>query len=179
MQEAGIVIPVAIDAKTFRDFAFFDSFIRHKRWRPLALFACIMLCSAILCFILRSRAEQAAFLGGVLVTVGLGLPAVYLLSFLSSVRQQSKKMRLATQRHAYTLTMSEAEGITVKTGKEQLTYRWEEVFAVYRVRAYTYLYVAQQKAYLLPDAQVQDGTDVLWRLLKSSVPAGRLFDRRH
>jgi hypothetical protein len=178
LHEAGIVIPVSINAKIFRDFAFFDSFLRQKRWRPLALFTGILLCSAFLCFIMRGRAEQAVLLGGVLTAVGLGLPAAYFLSFLSSVKTQIKKMRLATQRHAYTLTLSGTEGIAVKTGNEQLTYRWEEVFAVYRLRCCSYLYVAQNKAYLIPDANVEGGAEALWEMLKTTVPAGRLFDRR-
>jgi hypothetical protein len=178
MQEAGIVVPAAIDAKTFRDFAVFDSFIRQKRWRMLSLFTCIMLGSAIICFIMRGRAEQAVLLGGVLTAVGLGLPVAYLLSFFLSIKTQSEKMRLKTQRHAYTLTMMKAEGIEVKAGKELLKHRWEEVFAVYRWRTYTYLYVSQQKAYLMPDQQVPGSADALWRLLEGSVPAGRLFDLR-
>ena len=176
MQKEGMLVQVSIDAKIFRDFAIFDSFIRQKRWRPLAFFACILLGSAVLCFVMRSRAEQAVLLGSVLTVIGIGLPVVYLLSFLSSVKEQSKKMLLKTQRHAYTLLMSKAGGIEIKAGKEQLKYRWAEVFSVYRWHTYTYLYVAQQKAYLMPDQQVHGGADALWTLLKDSVPAGKLFD---
>jgi len=178
MHNASILVPVSIDAKIFRDFALFDSFFLKRRWRPLAFFAGILICSAFICFMMRSRAEQAAFLGGLLVTVGLGLPVVYFLSFLSSIKQQCKKMRLNTPRRAYTLTLNTAEGITVETGKEKLDYRWEDVFAIYRIHHYIYLYVSQQKAYLLPDVQVEGDADALWELLASSVPAGRLFDRR-
>ena len=177
-KNAEMVVPVSIDARIFRDFALFDSFVQKRRWRPLALFSGILLCSACACFAMRGRAEQAVLLGGILVLVGLGLPIVYVLSFLSSIRQQSKKMRLATGRHAYTLTLTAQEGVTVSTGKEQLSYRWNELFAVYRVRQYTYVYVSPQKAFLLPDAQLEGGAGALWQLLKGAVPAGRLYGRR-
>ena len=178
MQKEGIVVPVSIDAGIFRNFALFDSFYRQKRWRPLAVFAAILLASAIICFTLAPRSEQAVFLGSLLTLIGLGLPVVYYASYLSSIGQQCKKLRLTVPRHAYTITLGTEEGILADTGRERLPYRWEDVHGVYRAGKCTYLYVAPQKAYLLPDHQVPGGADALWELLKGSVPAGRLHGRR-
>ncbi len=178
MKEISVTVPVSIDAKIFRDFALFDGFFRRRRWRPLALFTGILLSSALVCFLMRNRAEQAVFLGSVLALVGIGLPVAYVLSFLSSIRQQSKKMRLATGRHAYTIFLSDSDGIAAEVGKERLTYRWEDVFAIYHLRRATYLYVTPGKAYLLPDAQVPGGAKLLWDLFEKSAPAGRVFLRK-
>ena len=178
MQRADITVSVYIDAKTFLSFALFDSFVRQRRWRPLAIFSGILLASGIICYLMIGKAEQAALLGSVLTLVALGIPAVYFFSFLSSVRQQSEIMRLSTPRYAYTLTFGADDGITVKAGKEQQIVQWEDVFSVYRVRHAIYLFASQQKAYLLPDNQIEGGADCLWLLLKSKMPANRLFDKR-
>ena len=178
MKEISVTVPVSIDARIFRDFALFDGFFRQHRWRPLALFTGILLISAFVCFLMRNRAEQAAFLGIVLALIGTGLPVAYVLSFLSSIRHQSKKMRLTANRHAYTITLSESDGIAAEVGKERLVYRWEDIFAIYHLRRATYLYVAANKAYLPPDAQVPGGAKLLWDLFEKSAPAGRIFLRK-
>jgi hypothetical protein len=89
-----VTVPVSIDARIFRDFALFDGFFRQHRWRPLALFTGILLISAFVCFLMRNRAEQAAFLGIVLALIGTGLPVAYVLSFLSSIRTRAKRCGL-------------------------------------------------------------------------------------
>ncbi len=40
-------------------------------------------------------------------------------------------MRLTANRHAYTITLSESDGIAAEVGKERLVYRWEDIFAIY------------------------------------------------
>ena len=73
--------PVWLDARitpeVFREFAFFDTFRRQKRWKGPALFALIMGGFAGVCFALRGSREQAALIGAVLLVVGLGLPEVF------------------------------------------------------------------------------------------------------
>ena len=176
MQNFDVVIPVSIDAKIFRKFALFDSFVRQRRWRPLALFTAILLASAVVCFIMASKMEEAVLLGSVLTLVALGLPIVYIFSFLLSVKQQSEKMRLSVRRYAYTLAFNANDCITIKTAKEQLHVKWEDVFSVYRLHHAIYLYISQKKAYLLPADQLECSLDNLWRLMKSKVPGDRLFE---
>ena len=51
-----ITIPVRLDAATFRSFAIFDTLKRQKRWKSPAIFAAILMASAIVCFAMNSRA---------------------------------------------------------------------------------------------------------------------------
>ncbi len=174
MSEKSLTIKVYMDAATFRSFALFEGFTRQKRWRPLAVFAGILLASAAVCFFMLAQQPQAMLPAVVLTLVALGLPIVYWFSFLSSVKQQSQKMRLDVPRYAYTLVLSAAEGIDVESGQERLHCPWEEVLSVYHGKGCTYLYLSHTKAYLLPDAQVPQGAEALWQLLRSKVPAERL-----
>ena len=59
-----ITIPVRLDAATFRGFAIFDTLKRQKRWKSPAIFAAILMASAIVCFAMNSKADQAVLLGG-------------------------------------------------------------------------------------------------------------------
>lgn len=178
MEEKKITVRVVMDAKTFRSFALFDSLLRRRLWRAPALFAGILLFFALLCFLLRERAEQAALLGVVLLAVGLGLPAVYFFTFLRSVRMQIRKLKLDRPRPVYTVTISAAEGVRAAVKKESACYRWEDLHSAYRRNGCIYLYVSAQRAYLLPEPQITGGVEDLWRLLGEKMPSGCLFDER-
>lgn len=174
MEKQTITMPAKIDAATFRRFALFDTFHRQKRWRAPVLFAAVMAAFAAVCFACQGSRSGAALLGAVLLTVGLGLPAVYVLSYLLSVRKQGRRLGLDGSRPAYTLRLGE-DGIQVVSGKERAEYRWEQMFYVYRVPACIYLYVTPRRAFLLPE----DGQGgVAWALLMKKLPAEKLEDRR-
>lgn len=174
MANQTLIVPAKIDARTFRRFAVFDTFRRQKRWRAPALFAALMLAFALVCFAFRDGRDGAALLGAVLLLVGLGLPAVYVGSFLLSVRKQGRRLGLDGAQTAYTLHLRE-EGIQMVSGRERAEFRWEQLFRAYRVPDCIYLYVSQQRAFLLPE----DGQGgAVWTLLTEKLPAEKLEDRR-
>lgn len=159
---------VKIDANLFRHFAMFDAFIRRRRWQPPALFAGIFLFFALMAYLLRYRAPQATMLAAVLLGVGIVLPAVYVLSYLFSVRAQIRKLKLDRPRTAYTITL-DANGVEVSAGKSIQHYDWPNLYAAYRRPECTYLYVSHGQAYLLPHAQLSDEPDALWQLLTQKM----------
>lgn len=169
-------VPVQIDAQLFHDFAFFDTFRRQRRWVSPLIFMAILCAFACVCFVMIGRAPQAGLLGGVLLTVGLGLPAAYFLSFALSVKAQIKKLDLIDPRPIYTITLAES-GVTVETrAGEQATHHWATLYGAYRTDSCLYLYPVPQRAYLLPDAQIDGGIKALWALLEKNMRPDILHD---
>ena len=105
VQQEGLLFPSMIDQKDFLRFALFDTFRIKKRWKTPVLFACIMSASAAVCFALRQSREQASLLGGVLLGIGLILPIVWYLLFLSSIRNEARKLGLSKVKAAYSLLL--------------------------------------------------------------------------
>lgn len=175
-----ITVNVIIDEKIFRKFAVFDTIYRQRRWLSLAAFPVIMLVFACVCFAARSFNAQAGMLGWVLLTVGIGIPAVYLRMFFSSVKTQIKMYNLSEPQEVYSLMLSrEPDGVHVtNTHGESAQYEWGVLHGVYRVAGCTYLYAASNKAFLLPDGQAAEEADALWALFADMLPAEKLHDRR-
>lgn len=170
MKENPILVPAKITREVFRRFAFFDAFRHQKHWQRPLVFALLMSAFSVPCFLLRDRREGAMVLGVVLLTVGLGLPLAYLLSFSLSLRRQMKRMDLRGERIAYTLRLEPA-GIHVTAGTEKLDYPWETVHMVYRVPGCDYFYVNSERAYLLPHGS---SAECIWTLLQSILPPEKL-----
>ncbi len=178
MKSADFTIHVKVDGDIFKHFAWFDTFVRQRRWRSPAVFVGIMLLFSFIAFSRVGKVEQAALLGSVLLGVGVLLPAVYFFNFNRSVHIQVKKLGLAKPRQVYTLRLSQSGGVAVSADNEQADYRWEALFAAYRTNRSIYLYAAPTRAYLIPNDQIVGGADALWALLTDVMPAPRLHDRR-
>lgn len=181
MRPEVITISSKIDTKLFQDFAVFDTFARQKRYRLPIAFAIIMLIFSGICFAMQGRAEQAVLLGAVLGGIGLLLPSFYFLNYFFSIRQQARKMKLDTPKHVYTVSMtSAADGITITTPTGEggtLRQNWANLFAAYRCKGCIYLFIAPQRAFLLPDHQANVSPDELWAFLQENMPSEKLFNR--
>lgn len=175
-----VTVDVKLDNQIFSKFAVFDNLLRRRQWVTLAVFTLIMLVCASICFVMRAAAEHAVMLGGVLIAVGLVIPMVYLGMFFRSVGLLVKAHKLEKPRLVYSLQLlDEPDGVRVSNpGGESAQYKWDAMFGVYRVAGCTYLYAAQNRAFLLPDGQVDGGVDALWDLLEKMLPAQKLHDRR-
>lgn len=161
MERNTLLIQSRITPEVFREFAVFDTMYRRKRYRRPLLFAAIMAAFACVCFTQQSRSAQAILLGSVLLLVGLGLPAAYILTFLWSVRKRAKQQADAPA--AYTVALS-PERVVVTAGKERAEYAWKDILYVYRIRRSTCLYVSADRAYLLPVSDRSE-EDKLWALI--------------
>lgn len=176
MKDKVISIQAKITPEVFREFALFDTMYRQKRYRGPLLFAVILTVFACICFSQQGRREEAVLLGGVLLTVGIGLPLAYILIFLSSVRTKAKQLKLGNAPAAYTVSLS-PEAVVVTDGEQRAEYAWKDIVCAYRIKRSTCLYVGANRAYLLPIASQQDETE-LWSLISRQLPLERRKDLR-
>lgn len=177
-----IKIPVRLDAPTFRAFAAFDTLKRQKRWKSPALFSGILMAFAIVCFAMNNRANQAVFIGSVLMIIAVGLPAVYFGMFFRSLDTQAKNMKLNASRLVYTVDLTgDGDGVKV-TGaageQKSMKIHWKDLYGAYRVAGCIYLYVSDRQAFLLPDGQADVPADDLWEFLKTHVDSDNMHDCR-
>ena len=167
--EKSIVIHVRMDEKTFRRFARFDMFALRKKWvRPL-VFSLIMIAFAFVA--LLARREQSGMIAAVLLAVGIGLPLVYIGTFLSQVNMQAARVKLKPARQVYTVTLGEA-GIHVENDRKKedpLDMDWASIRQAFRRRGCIYLYVTTTRAFLLPDGQANVPDAEVWQYLETHL----------
>ncbi len=172
-----IVIPVKLDEKTFRRFARFDMFTLRKKWvRPLIFF---LLLTAFAVIALLTKKEQSGLIAAVLLAVGLGLPVVYVGTFLSQVNMQAMRQRLDPPRAVYTVRLAE-EGIEAENRQKKedpLRLSWRETQRAFRVKGCVYLYVSPVRAFLLPDGQADASDAQVWEYLVQHMGADRCVSR--
>ena len=167
--EKTIVIPVKMDEKTFRCFARFDTFRLRRKWVRPAVFSLILIVFAFVALLLRR--EQSGLIAAVLLVVGIGLPLVYIGTFLSQVNMQAVQLKLKPPRHVYTVTLRES-GVTVENKQKQEEtpeLPWSSMKKAYRRKGCVYLYATATKAYLLPDGQANVPDQEVWDFLEKHL----------
>lgn len=177
MASSRITVEAKIDGKTFSKFAVFDTFYHQKRWRSPLVFLLIMGAFSAVCFACSGRNSQAVLLGGVLLGVGLCLPAAYFLSYALSVRREAKKLGTGKGRIAYRVRLSR-RGVEAAMGADESNYvefPWESIYRAYRVRECIYLYRSADRAFLLPDP---GRADAAWALIRRMLPEEKTRDLR-
>ncbi|MBD5133172.1 MAG: YcxB family protein [Clostridiales bacterium] len=173
MDQKSVTVRAELDGKTFQRFALFDTFIRKQGWRRPALFAAILGASSVVCFALHER-RGAVLLGAVLLVVALGLPGAYFLSYWLSLRARAKALDANRGQPAYTVRL-DGERVRVTAGKEQADFPWGELLCAYRAKGCVYLYAAERRAFLLPDAC---GGERAWPVIRDNLPKEKVFDLR-
>lgn len=165
-------IEVTLTKEEYRRFFIFDYLIRRKLWRSPALFAAILGVSAVICFCM-GHVDGSAFLGSVLLVVGLGVPLVYFINFFNTLRLQIKTYKLP--RTVYTLELTnDKNGIKVYNDSEKVEYAWSKIYHVYRNKTASYLFITQSRGFVIPHYFVPGGADALWQLLERCVSAEKL-----
>ena len=174
----GMTVYTFLDKETFRSFTIFDILKRRRYWKSPVTFAAILSVCAVVCFLLRSI-DGAVLLGVVLLVVGLGMPVVYFITFFHSLRRQVKLQHLEEPRLVYTVDLDDtSEGIRIKNDKEQVSYRWEMAYHAYRTWGCVYLYITQDRAFILKLDDQKDGGDALWALAVKMMGDGKCTDLR-
>lgn len=163
MKDKVIFIQSRITPEVFREFALFDTMYRQKRYRGPLLFAGILTAFACICLTQQGRNDQAVMMGAVLLLIGLGLPAAYILFFLYSVEKKSKQLNLKDAPVAYTVTLS-PESVVATAGEQRAEYAWNDILYVYRIKRSICLYVGVNRAYLLPVSEQRE-EDERWALI--------------
>ena len=160
-----ITVPARLDGKCFRRFAWFNSFVRQKRWVSPLIFSLILTVFAVV--ILITGQDKAALLSTVLLTVGLGLPVVYVWTFFSQVKQQVKRFRLDPPRLVYSVTLGE-DGIRAENhvqSQDPQETAWGDTWKAFRQKDCIYLFVSENRAFLLPAGQADVPDEDLWAFL--------------
>ena len=117
-----ITVAVKLDEKTFKRFARFDMFALRKKWIRPAVFSLILIAFAVIA--LLTRKEQSGLIAAVLLVVGIGLPLVYIGTFLSQVNMQAARANLKPARPVYTVTMRDED---IRIVNDQKTEEPQEV----------------------------------------------------
>lgn len=171
MSVSEIVVHVKLDERTFKRFSRFDMLRLRKRWVRPAAFAGILTAFAVVALI--SGREQAGLIAAVLLAVGLGLPLVYIGTFLSQVNLQAVRLKLKPPRAVYTVRLDRkgVQATNDQKEEEPVRLKWDEVQAAFRARGCVYLYVNAARAYLLPDGQASVPAEELWAFLVDRMGA--------
>ncbi len=189
MAEKSILIPVRLDNAAFQDFALFDTFFRRGTLRRICLFSGPLIAAACVCFAFGNARNQGALLGGVLLAVGLVLPAAYLLNFFKEVKQKGNQLGLEKPKLVYTIRLDE-EGVSFrpaqpgKSGtastapREEAVTPWPQVYGAWRTKEAVYLYAAENAAYLLPAGQASVPGEELWAFIAAHLAPQKLHVRR-
>lgn len=177
MKNDPITVRVRLDESLFRRFALFDAFILGKRWRLPAGFAAILLVCGVAC--LFSGKQQAWLMFALLAVIGIGMPAVYVGTYLHQVKKQSDAFGLKKPRAMYTVILSK-ENVTVRNdfkAEPEVTLAWDKIFGAVRVKGAIYLYAVRTRAFILPNGQSDAADGEVWAYLTSFLPANRVSDR--
>lgn len=169
-----ITVCSRIDAKIFKDFAFFDTMKRQKRWKHPAIFAAILLFFAAVCFSQVSKREGAFMLGTALSLIAIGFPFSYIHNFNASLNKQVIKQGITKPREVYNIELND-NGVIVSNKTEQAKFQWSDIYRVYHRNSCVYLYVAESRAFLLPESEIKCGVEKLWAMLEKNLPAEKLF----
>jgi len=177
MSNETVKVNVVVDEKIFRKFYLFECFYRKRGYLSPLIFACIISAFATVCFLL----EDGTFLGVILLTVGLALPSYRFYRIFNALKIQIRILDLKNPKEVYILSLSETpNGIEVTNhgeGEEPINYEWNNVYKVYRVNGCIYLYVLQEKAYILPMNQTDKSPDALWQIFTKMLPPEKLCVR--
>lgn len=168
-----ITVSVKLDEKTFKRFARFDMFILRKKWIRPAVFSLILMAFAFVALLLRK--EQSGLIAAVLLVVGIGLPLVYIGTFLSQVNMQAARAKLKPARSVYSVTMRD-EGVRIvnnQKAEEPQEVSWKSIHQAFRRKRCIYLYVTPAKAFLLPAGQADAPDPEVWDYLTRHLGAAR------
>lgn len=176
-------IQVWLDARSYRAFRSFDQFVRLRSIRRPLIFLSIFAALALISFAMGATGTKGGWLlGAALLVVGILLPASYVLQFLRGVDQQAAKLGLtgSARKYAYTLLLYEdPEALTVQTGSDgSLRFPWTKIHGIWRGKEAIYLYVAPEKAYILPQLSEGWSLDEHWRALEARVPDTLMHGRK-
>ncbi len=165
------VLSCEIDAAALREYAVYDTLVRRKRWVSPAVFAAILGAFAVVCFAASRTRPGGVLLGTVLLTIGLGLPAIYIGTYLQSVRKQLRKMADTGSKVTFTVRLA-PQGITMTRGEQEQTWSWKKVRLVHRLRRSIAVYPEENQAFLIGGGSIN--LSAAWNMLVDRLPTDRI-----
>lgn len=148
-------LEIHLDEKTFREFAFFDRYLRTGALKRPLIFLIVFVILATIAMIAAINGVRGAWLlGGVLLTIGLLLPLNHFIRFFLSLNKRVKQLGLqkSKTRLAYTLYLQQDPKhlVVLTPKKEQHSYNWKKMLGAWRHKNNVYLYIEPGKVYLVP-----------------------------
>ncbi len=158
-----------MDEKTFRDFAFFNSFLSRGRWKSLALFPVAMAGMGLL-----NLKTGSPFLFKLFLVLAAAGPVLYILFFKITLKNQIKANNLKEGRLVYTALFRDGL-IEIANDHEKQPVEWENIYRIYRYKDYFYLYATLTHAFILPAKGLIEGSSIenFWKFAKQMAPEGR------
>ncbi len=160
-----------INAEALREYAVYDTLVRRKRWISPAIFAAILSAFAAVCFAASKTRSGGILLGTVLLVIGLGLPVIYIGSYLQSVRRQLKKMADTGSKVMFTIRLA-PQGITMTRGEQEQTWSWKTVRLVHRLRRSIAVYPEENQAFLIGGDSIN--LSAVWNTLVDRLPTNKI-----
>ena len=151
-------IETEINGNAFETHARFTDFVLKKKWRYSIVWLAIMGILATGCFILHDR-EGLIFLGVLFSALGVLFPSSYFLAYFIGVKHQADKIDNDEKKIRYSTRVNNG-GFASGFGEIP----WENVDKIYFYKEYIYVYLKDQRSFLLP------GTDgELCNFIKSKI----------
>ena len=178
MKSNAVTVRVRLEESMFRKFALFDTFVLGKRWKLPTYFALILVGFSLVC--LFSGKDESWLVGGLLMLIGLGMPAVYVFTFLYQVKQKARLFGLKTPKAMYTVTLT-GNNVNIHNdykSEPEVTLSWDKLFGAVRVKDAIYLYAVRARAFILPDGQADAEPDEVWALIGRMLPPEKRSDKR-
>ena len=177
MKKREIMIPVKLDEETFRRYCRFDTMLLHRRWFKPTLIGMIALTLGFAA--LLSGNPEFESLAGVLVGLGIAIPAMFAGLYALQVRAQVSERKLKEKPLVYTIRLREDDVQIVNNLHEEapIEIPWPRLAAAYRVEGCIYLYVNIEHGFLLPAGQASVSDTAVWECLKDHLGVNRCFDR--
>lgn len=173
MKENLIKVDINMDSKVFSDFSHFNAFHFHRRWTGFVLFPLLMIGLGLV-----NRMTGSDFLFFLFIAAAFIIPAAYLLFYRISLKKQIVRYKLETPYPVYTLGLS-SEGVSMTTATEEHFFRWNQVYRVFELDEYTYIYITKARAFILPYKDIVEVSPTsLHQVFVDYLPSIRLFDKR-
>ena len=172
-----IVVPVHLDARTFRRYCAFDALKRQRRWYWPVLTSMLLITAALAG--LLGLIPMSAALSGLLMGLGLAIIMLNVGLYLLSIEVQVARQRLKDRPLVYTLSLDE-DGLRVTNGQSAesaVVLPWDKLWAAFAHRGDIYLYVNSEKALILPEGQASVPSDTLWSYLERHLGKDRCLKR--
>ncbi|MDO4438604.1 MAG: YcxB family protein [Eubacteriales bacterium] len=153
----------------FRQFSFFNSFILDGKYKPIVIFPIAMFLVGGF-FLVK---ENYGFASTMLCLGGLYIIG-YFFIYQNGLRQQISKFKLENDVHVYTLKCDK-NGVDIFNDKEKTRILWNEIHMLYVYKTNFYLYIAPQRAFIMPFKDITEGTaSELFSFFKSVLPAEKI-----
>lgn len=175
MSNKSFIVTTRMNQTVFKDFGSFHNFFTSNRWTKLFLIPIFMIILGILNYF-NGRIGYSIFI----ILIGFLFPLISIFQFRFSMKKQIKVLKIENGRGqlVYTTTLDE-ESLLVHNNKEKIRLRWDQLQTAYILDDYIFLYIAKNKAYILPYTDLKEATkEELQELVKSQMSKKSVIDKR-